>query len=217
MDVRPNLCHSRGRSRAAFCKVNRDILLVSKSMQAATHRVPSPLWGRLQLESRSAYRSPPRTAEKRQNGGLFCGVRAHDTRDDVAVLGGGLRLDVAGDLAAALDLQLAVADRARHPAARLDQQPLADGQIAFEAALDFGFLDRGGALEQPALGDLDVAAIVEVGLDAALDDQLVAGGDFAREGDLAADGQFADVAVIAPLLGRRVAWTANRLGRANRH
>jgi hypothetical protein len=44
------------------------------------------------------------------------------------------------DLAAALDLDLVVADRARHPPARLDQEALADHQIAFETALDLGFL-----------------------------------------------------------------------------
>src|SRR5207302_968585 len=121
-----------------------------------------------------------------------------------------------GDLAAALDLDLAVANRPGDPPARLDQEPLADHQIALEAALDLGFLDRGGAFEQPALGDLDIAAVVEVGLDAALDDQLVAGGDLAGKRDLAADGQLADLAVVAPRLGRRVAGAANRLRRANR-
>src|SRR5207248_5857759 len=141
---------------------------------------------------------------------------ARHVREDLAVLGRGLRLDVSGDLAAALDLDLAVADRAGHPAARLDQEALADHQIAFETALDLGFLDRGGALEQPRFGDLDVAAVVEVGLDAALDDQLVAGCDLARQGDLAADGQLADFAVGgAP--DCRVAGAANRLRRANRH
>jgi hypothetical protein len=93
-----------------------------------------------------------------------------------------LRLDIAGNLAAALDLDLAVANRSGDPSAGLDQEPLADHQIAFEPALDLGFLDRGRALEEPALGDLDIAAIVEVGLDAAFDDQLVTGGDLARKG-----------------------------------
>src|SRR5262249_6619958 len=105
--------------------------------------------------------------------------RAHTRHvgDDLGRLGGGLRLDVAGDLAAALDLDLAVADRPGDAAAGLDQEPLADHQIALEAALDLGLLDRGRAFEQTALGNLDVAAVVQIGLDAAFDDQLVAGGD----------------------------------------
>src|SRR5205085_7726169 len=141
---------------------------------------------------------------------------ARHVGEDLAVLGRRLGLDVAGDLAAALDLDLAVADRAGDPPARLDQEALADHQVAFETALDLGVLDRGGAFEQPRFGDLDVAAVVEVGLDAALDDQLVAGRDLARKGDLAADGQLADLAVGgAP--DRRVAGAANRLRRANRH
>src|SRR5947209_13842390 len=102
------------------------------------------------------------------NSGSTRDAHARHVRHDLSVLGRGLRLDVAGDLAAALDLDLAVADRARDPAGRLDQKALADHQIAFETALDLGFLDRGGAFEQARFGDLDVAAVVEIGLDAAL-------------------------------------------------
>ena len=40
-----------------------------------------------------------------------------------------LRLNVAENLAAAFDLDLAVADRPRDPAGRLDQEPVADDQI----------------------------------------------------------------------------------------
>src|SRR5262245_13579302 len=53
-----------------------------------------------------------------------------------------LRLDVAENLAAAFDLDLAVADRPRHPAGRLDQEPVADDQITFEAAAYLGLVDR---------------------------------------------------------------------------
>jgi hypothetical protein len=45
--------------------------------------------------------------------------------------GDGERLDVAENLAAAFDLDLAVADRPEDPAGRLDQEPVADDQITF--------------------------------------------------------------------------------------
>src|SRR5260370_17286402 len=72
---------------------------------------------------------------------------------------GRLRLDVAENLAAAFDLDLAVADRPRDPAGRLDQEPVADGQITFEAAAYLGLVDRCRALEKAALGNLDSAAV----------------------------------------------------------
>src|SRR6516225_1250923 len=62
---------------------------------------------------------------------------------------GRLRLDVAENLAAAFDLDLAVADRPRDPAGRLDQEPVADDQITFEAAAYLGLVDRCRALKQP--------------------------------------------------------------------
>ena len=62
-----------------------------------------------------------------------------------------LRLGVAENLAAAFDLDLAVADRSRDPAGRLDQEPVADDQITFEAAAYLGLVDRCRALEQAAL------------------------------------------------------------------
>ena len=62
---------------------------------------------------------------------------------------GRLRLDVAENLAAAFDLYLAVVDRPRDPAGRLDQEPVADGQIAFEAAAYLGLVDRCRALNRP--------------------------------------------------------------------
>jgi hypothetical protein len=81
-------------------------------------------------------------------------------------------LDVAGDLSATLNLDLAIANRSGDASARLDQEPLANHQISFEAPLDLGFLDRGGALEQAGFGDTEIAAIRQVGLNAALDDSL---------------------------------------------
>ena len=57
-----------------------------------------------------------------------------------------LRLNVAENLAATLDLDLAVADRPRDPAGRLDQEPVADDQITFEAAAYLGLVDRCRAL-----------------------------------------------------------------------
>ena len=55
----------------------------------------------------------------------------------------------------------------------LDQEPLADHEVAFEAAAHLGVVDRGRAFEQTALGDVDIAAIGQIRLDAALDNQLV--------------------------------------------
>ncbi|SRR6266700_284249 len=85
---------------------------------------------------------------------------------------GRLRLDVAENLAAAFDLDLAVADRPRDPASRLDQEPVADDQITFEAAAYLGLVDRCRALEQAALGNLDSAAVGQLGVDTAFDDSL---------------------------------------------
>lgn len=58
-----------------------------------------------------------------------------------------LRLDVAANLAPAFDIDLAVADRPRDPAGRFDQEPVADGKIAFEAAAYFGLVDRRRAVK----------------------------------------------------------------------
>ena len=68
---------------------------------------------------------------------------------------------------------------------------------ALVAAADLGLLDRGGALHQAGLGDLDLAAVVEVGLDAALDDEPLARGDLAGQRDLAADDEAAHFGVAA--------------------
>src|SRR5207248_3198018 len=62
---------------------------------------------------------------------------------------GRVRLDVARDLAAALDLDLAVADRAGDPAAGADEKPLSDRQIALETAAHLDFVDCRRALEEP--------------------------------------------------------------------
>src|SRR5260221_8671948 len=78
-----------------------------------------------------------------------------------------LLLNVAENLAAAFDLDLAVADRPRDPAGRLDQEPVADDQITFEAAAYLGLVDRCRALEQAALGNLDSAAVGQLGVDTA--------------------------------------------------
>src|SRR6266850_816539 len=66
---------------------------------------------------------------------------------------GRLRLDVAENLAAAFDLDLAVADRPRDLAGRLDQEPVADGQITFEAAAYLGLVDRRQADQLPRYRD----------------------------------------------------------------
>src|SRR5579875_3826841 len=164
----------------------------------------------------------------------LCSQSARTKRRPPASLGGAgagharkrllfrLRLDVAGDLTAALDLDLAVANGARNAPARPNQKPFPDRQIAFEAAADLGLFDRSRALEQAGLGDVDIAAVGQIGLDAAFDDQLFARGDLARQADIAADDQLARLGVIAAphrCGPRRLAGAerrARRLGSARR-
>jgi len=135
-------------------------------------------------------------------------------------------------------LDLTVADRAGDLAGRADQQPLADRQIALEAAAHLRLVDRGRALEQAGLGNVDIPAVLQIGFDAAFDDQLVAGVDLARQRDLAADDQRAHVGFAAAKAADRrdrrgarrfrrparrfagtrgVAGLAGRFGRARRH
>src|SRR5215470_13869592 len=114
-------------------------------------------------------------------------------------------LDLTAELAAGGDLDLGIADLARDLAGRLDAEALLDGERALEAAADLGILDRGRALVEAALGDLDMMAIGEVRLDAALDDEMVAGFDLAREGDLAADDEGAVLRLAAARRRRRLA------------
>src|SRR5918911_887834 len=83
--------------------------------------------------------------------------------------------DGAGDAAAALDLDLAVADVALHLAGAADQEPVADREVALVDAADLGLLDLGLAVgEAAALGDLDRAGLVQRDLHRALDDEAVA-------------------------------------------
>src|SRR5262249_20366835 len=94
---------------------------------------------------------------------------------------------MAREPAAALDLDLAIADRGGDLAGGPDQQPSAHGQLALEAPADLGVLDRCGAREEAAFGNGYVPAILDVCLDGPLDDQPVARADLAGEYDLAAD------------------------------
>src|SRR6516165_6554097 len=86
----------------------------------------------------------------------------------------GLRLDVAGKLTAGFDFELPVTNRAGYPAGSANEEPSADRQRALETAMHLGRVDRSRALEQAALGDIDLAAVLQIGLDAALDDKLIA-------------------------------------------
>src|SRR6185503_5806368 len=82
-----------------------------------------------------------------------------------------------------------------------------DRDLAFEAAGDLSLMDFDRAAEQAGLGHFQAVAFLDAGLDRALDYEMVAGGNFTREGDVAADDQLADLA------GRLL---ADRLGRAAR-
>ncbi len=72
----------------------------------------------------------------------------------------------------------------------MDPQPVARRQCAFELAVDFRDVDFDLALEDAGFGDLDRAAVAQRGFDPAFDDKRVAGGNLARQTDLAADDEF---------------------------
>ena len=95
----------------------------------------------------------------------------------------GLRLNIVENLAAALDFDLAIADRPRDLASRLDQQPVVDDEVALETAADLSLVDGGGTLEQASFRNLNDAAVGQFDVDATFDEQLVAGSDFAGQGD----------------------------------
>src|SRR5690606_11210834 len=102
------------------------------------------------------------------------------------------RLEGAAQPGTGLDLQYAVADGADDLGGAAHAQPVAHGPLAVEAAADIGVLDLGDALVAAAVGDLDDPAVAQGRLDAALDDQMLAGGDVAAgQRDLAPDHQLA--------------------------
>src|SRR5207237_9085242 len=72
-----------------------------------------------------------------------------------------MRLDLPRDLAAAFDLDLAIADRACDLATGAHQQPLLDDELAFEAAVHIGIVGRDVASEHAGLGDDDLLAAVQ--------------------------------------------------------
>src|SRR5206468_7189867 len=96
---------------------------------------------------------------------------------------------------AALDLDLAIPDRADDPAGGVDGQAVLDGDLAFEAAADLRRIDLDVALEEAGFGNLDRAAVGQYGLDPALDHEAVAGPDLAGQEDSPADDQLLGVDV----------------------
>src|SRR3546814_693968 len=100
-------------------------------------------------------------------------------------------VDIAAHPGAARQLHLGIADAPADPAGRLHDQKAGHREVALEGAADLAVLDRGVALEQAGLADLQALAVAQVGLDPALDHQLLAGLDLARQADLAADHEFA--------------------------
>src|SRR5437879_683264 len=133
----------------------------------------------------------------------------------------GLRLvenrDLAGELRAFLDLDLGVADLARDLAGAVDGELLAHRQLAFEAAVDLGVVDRDGALEHAVLRDLEHAR-VERGFHAAFDHQRVAVGDLgAFHLDVGADDQLRFLALFTLFRGEgRGCHVGGRHGRGSR-
>src|SRR5205085_8716701 len=63
-----------------------------------------------------------------------------------------MRLDLPRDLAAAFDLDLAIADGTRDLAAGAHQQALLDDKLAFEAAVHIGIVGRDISPEDAGLG-----------------------------------------------------------------
>src|SRR6266704_1129238 len=129
---------------------------------------------------------PGNSAERRR-----AGARASGGDSDRRRLAGLVaeRANLAGDLAAFLDVQLAVADLAIDLAGGMDDELAAGDQFALEAAADFGDVDADLADEHAGLGNAHNAA-VHRRLDAPFDDQGVAVEDFrALEFDVRADDQ----------------------------
>jgi hypothetical protein len=62
-----------------------------------------------------------------------------------------------------------------------NQQPLADDEIALEAARYLDIVDRGIAAEYAGLGDSHVLAVLQIRFDTALDHEPIARGDLARQ------------------------------------
>ena len=127
-------------------------------------------------------------------------------------------LELAGDPAATLELDLAVVDVAGHHAAGVHAEAPAHREIALVGAADLGLLDLAAADEPAGRLDLDRARVVQRDLDVALDDQAIAGRDLALELDALADDQ-----ALAALGGRlrrglgvagRCAQTGGRLSSA---
>src|SRR5204862_380933 len=100
-----------------------------------------------------------------------------------------MRLDVPRDLAAAFDLDLAIADRARDLATGAHQQPLLDDELAFEAAMYIGIVCRDGASEDAGLGDDDLLAAIQFCVDRPFRNQPIACGDRARHRHSRSDDQ----------------------------
>src|SRR3546814_7418491 len=112
-------------------------------------------------------------------------------------------------------LHLGIADSPAGPAGRLHYQKAGHREVALEGAADLAVLDRGVALEQAGLADLQALAVAQVGLDPALDHQLLAGLDLARQADLAADHEFAALDRRRRAARRRLGGRGAPIGRAH--
>src|SRR3981081_2728972 len=113
--------------------------------------------------------------------------------------------DLARQLGAFLDLDLGVADLARYLAGAVDHELLAHRQLAFEAAMDLGVVDRDRALEHAVRRDLEYAR-VEGRFDAAFNDERVAIADLdALQLDVGTDDELGFLALVGDLdrRGRR--------------
>src|SRR3954447_4539128 len=116
-----------------------------------------------------------------------------------------MRLDLPRDLAAAFDLDLAIADRARDLAAGAHQQALLDDELAFEAAMYIGIVCRDGAPEDAGLRDDDLLAAVQFCVDRPFRNQPIACGDRARHRHSRSDDQRPrlDLVILRPRIWLR--------------
>jgi hypothetical protein len=80
---------------------------------------------------------------------------------------------------------------------RADQQPFADHEFALEAATHVGIFGGRMAVEKPRLGDNHVLTLFQSCLDGTLDDEPIAGGDLAREGNPLSNNQGSTINLVA--------------------
>src|SRR5918996_1346563 len=146
--------------------------------------------------------------------GLGCGVQSGASALDRAGRSVIANTQLAGDLRTALELDLAVADVAGHPAAGMDRQTPAHREVAVVDAADLGLLDLAAAGEVARRLDLEHPCRLQGHFDLTLHDQTIAGGDLTLHLNAFADDQ--PLAAVRDLGRRRHRRAAGDRGRRRR-